>query len=130
MEFITEHNELLNLHVWTKTVDPVFHEKSAAWYELAFDLAHEIAEKMQDLGLDNPIDCDVASKRAMELLLSMQTKVEKMIAAKQAYGMDNLLRGFADKLDFAIGNAKAFIHEEDEEDMKPTEKWLKPKKGL
>jgi len=109
---------LLLLHIKTKTVCPLFHEKSQDWYELGFDVAHGILEKNQDLEIDKPIDDKEAKTQAYALLQELKTIISAEVKTNKEIGKDNLLRGLYDKLDFACGNARAFLSEEKEETKK------------
>ena len=108
------YKKLLLLHVGTKTNEPIFHEKSAGFYELLFDIFHEVSEKNQDIWEDKPVDCKKATKDALTLLEEAKWLVEDMIEESNTYGKDNLLRWLADKLEFQIGTAKSLVEEEDE----------------
>ena len=122
--------KLLDLHIKTKTVCPLFHEKSQDWYELAFDIFHEISEKRQDIEIDSPIDIDQAHQEGYDTIESIKNELDKMIKWSNSYGMDNLLRGLYDKIEFACGNARGFLKEEQDEYW-PNGLWakgLKPKK--
>ena len=109
------HNNLLNLHIDTKTVCSQFHEKSADGYEFAFDLYHTVREKRVDLWLDKPEYEEKAYKQYYDYLMSIKIILENMVKEKNSVGMDNLLRGKLDELEWHIGNAKAFLSEENDE---------------
>jgi len=132
-KLLSLHNLLLKLHIKTKTVCSQFHEKSAAWYEFAFDVFHELAEKRQDLWLDAPTMEETAYQEYYDNLLLIRWILESMVKEKNSIGMDNLLRGKLDELEWHIWDAKAFLSEDKEEykeksEESPMEKWLKPKK--
>lgn len=105
---------LLN-HIRTKTTCPLFHEKSEDFYNLLFDVFHEIMEKRQDLWLDETADENTAYKSTYEAIEKVKTSLESMVKESNSVGMDNLLRGLIDKLEFACGTARGFIKEEEEE---------------
>jgi len=121
--------ELLLLHIGTKTICPLFHEKSQDWYELGFDISHETLEKNQDLGID-PVAEEWYEQRAYDLLEEYKTIIQAEIEDNTEIGKDNLLRWLYDKLDFACGNARWFIVEEKEEEQEedPTEEEKETKK--
>ena len=116
--------ELLLLHIWTKTICPLFHEKSQDWYELGFDIIHEILEKNQDLEIDEVAE-EWYEQKAYDLLEEYKTILEEEIDSNDAIGKDNLLRWLYDKVDFACGNARWFIKEEQEEDYEETDEEIK-----
>lgn len=109
--------KLVTAHIRTKTEEPVFHEKSAAFYEAMFEVLHEIGEKSEDVGM--PIaeekECSVVAREVLDSLVSVKEAIEAQIAKKNSVGTDNLLRGLVDKLEFQIGNAKALVDDEEEE---------------
>lgn len=41
---------VLRAHIRTKTIDPVFHASTEAFYTAIFDVFHTIGEKMEDVG--------------------------------------------------------------------------------
>ena len=102
-------------HIQTKTTNSQFHEKSQEFYELLFDVFHNLSEKRVDIALDTVPDDEESIKRAYDAIEEAKTIIESMVKDDNSVGMDNLLRGMADKLEFACGNARAFIEEESEE---------------
>ena len=122
------HNEVLIKHIETKTVFSQFHEKTEAMYETLFDTFHQIAEKRQDIEVDSPADEETAPQEVYDLIEEAKTIVEAMVKEKNSVGMDNLLRGLVDKLEFQCGNARAFINEEKDEEEAP--KKIAPKNPL
>jgi hypothetical protein len=104
---------VLLAHIKTKTVDSLFHEKSQAFYELLFDCFHQISEKEQDIS-PNMEDAEPLISDTYDALEEAKTIIEKMVKNDNTIGMDNLLRGLADKLEFACGNALALVKEEKE----------------
>lgn len=140
-ELFSLFQKVLLAHIGTKTVYSTFHSKSQGWYELLFDIFHEISEKRQDLKIDPCMDDDVVIQETFDNLTKTRDILEAMVKEKNSVGMDNLLRSLLDRLEFAIGDASAFIEEEadEEEDdtqwksdaipeMKPKNKPLIPKK--
>lgn len=108
--------QLLLLHIGTKTNDPLFHEKSAAFYQIVFDIFHEVSEKNQDIWEDKPVDCEEARQETYDLLEEAKELLEEMIEEDNSYGKDNLLRWLVDKLEFQCWNAKGFIEEEEKDE--------------
>lgn len=122
MEQIFEiYKQILSAHIKTKTVCPLFHEKSADFYELLFDIFHEISEKRQDIEVDMPWDEKALIQQTYDNLEETKSIIEEMINSNKNIGMDNLLRGIMDKLDFACWNARWFIQEEEEENEEEME---------
>lgn len=102
-------------HIRTKTNDALFHEKSAQLYELIFEVFHTVMEKRQDLWLDEPLDCDIASQKTYDAITDTKDILETMLEKKNSIGMDNLLRGLVDKLDSACWLVQSLLKEEEEE---------------
>ena len=133
-QLFTLYKRLLLNHIKTKTICPLFHSKSEEFYSLWFDVFHELSEKRQDLWLDSTADEESVYQDTYDIMMQIKTMLEGMVKEKNSVGMDNLLRGLIDKVEFSCGNAKAFVKgEEDEyeyteEGKKDVEKWLKPKK--
>jgi regulator of replication initiation timing len=120
---------LLISHIATKTSYSQFHEKSAEFYELAFDCFHLIGEKMQDLGLKDALDDEDAVNQSYKDLMDLKDALNEMVKEKNSVWMDNLLRGLVDRAESACGNARAFIEEEsDEYEKKPVRKSILPQK--
>lgn len=109
------YKQVLLAHIQTKTTCPLFHEKSADFYELLFDVFHEISEKRQDNEVDAPGNEEALIQSTYDAIEEAKSIVEGMVKEKNSVGMDNLLRGLVDKLEFACGNARGFIEEEKEE---------------
>lgn len=101
------YDEMLNLHIGTKTNDTVFHAASAAFYETLFDALHDSKEAMQDSKQAKPVDAKMARKRAYEILEEAKWILEGMVNSNKDMAADNVLRGLVDKLGFSCGNARA-----------------------
>ncbi len=114
-ELFNLYKQVLLAHIQTKTTCPLFHEKSAAFYELLFEVFHTISEKRQDLGLDKAPDEYQLVKQTYDNIEKAKASLEAMVKEKNSVGMDNLLRGLVDKLESECGNAKALLAEEQEE---------------
>jgi hypothetical protein len=111
---------LLVNHIATKASYPLLHEHTEKAYELAFDCFHQIGEKMQDLELKDPLDDEDAVKQAYKDIEELKNVLYAMIKEKNSVGMDNLLRGLADKAEFICGDLRWFIAQEaDEYENKP-----------
>lgn len=109
------YKTVLLAHIQTKTTESQFHEKSQEFYELLFEVFHLISEKRVDLELDEVKDCDILIQDTYNAIEEAKTIVYDMVKEDNSIGMDNLLRGLADKLEGACGNSRAFIKEEEEE---------------
>ncbi len=114
-EVFSLYKTVLLAHIGTKTDEPLFHEKSADFYEVLFKVFHLVSEKRQDVKADEPYDCEEAVNDSVSALERALEIVEDMVSEKNTVGMDNLLRGLADELETHIGNARAFQEEEKEE---------------
>lgn len=111
------YKSMLDIHIQTKTIDKVFHEATADFYELLFSLFHEISEKRQDIEMDKPANCEEAKNEAYDLLEKAKIELEELINEENTFWMDNLLRGLYDKLEFACWTARGFLPRmEDEKD--------------
>ncbi len=102
------YEEMLGLHIWTKTNDLVFHKASEWFYGTLFDVFHGISEAMQDSKMASPVDCDTAKKRSYEILMEAKSLVEAMVNENKDIAVDNVLRGLVDKLWFDCGTARGF----------------------
>jgi len=109
---------LLIAHIATKTSYSQFHEKSAEFYELAFDCFHLIGEKMQDLELKDALDNEDVFNQSYKDLIDLKDALNEMVKEKNSVGMDNLIRSLIDRTESACGNARAFIENEKEEEPK------------
>lgn len=141
-ELFSLFKQVLIAHIETKTTCPTFHDKSQEFYELLFDVFHQISEKRQDTEEDMPQMEETLIQQTYDNIEKAKLIIEWMVKEKNSIWMDNLLRWLADKLEFACGNARAFINEENEEitektsavqkevsfvkDVKPIKIWIKP----
>lgn len=119
--------KVLQNHIATKATYSQFHEKSESFYDTLFDVVHSIWEKRVDLWLDTILDEETIVQETYALIEEAKNLVYDMIKEKNSVGMDNLLRWFADKLEFDCGNARAFIEEETDEESDKIEKKLSSK---
>lgn len=123
------YKRMLELHIATKTTSVTFHETSAKFYELLFDVFHTISEKNQDLEKEVAMDCKEASEEAYKLLEEAKSEIETMIKEDNSFWMDNLLRWLFDKLEFSCGTARSFLEKDDEKpEDKEEEEWTKEEK--
>jgi hypothetical protein len=121
------YKQVLIAHIQTKTVEPLFHEKSQDFYELLFDVFHSVSEKKQDIELDQPADCETAVNTTYDALIETKGILKDMIRNNDSIGIDNLLRGLYDKLESACGTARGFVKEEQEEtEVDTTEEETEP----
>lgn len=126
-EIFSIFESLFIQHIGTKTTASQFHEKSAEFYQFAFDCFHKLGEKLQDIELDSPIDCDIASQQTYKDLESLKDLLTTMCKENKDIWLDNLLRGLIDEAEWHCGNARAFVNEEDEWNTDITPK-IKPRK--
>lgn len=115
------YKQILDAHIKTKTVCTTFHQKSEWFYDLAFEVFHSISEKMQDIQVEAPGDEEELKRRAYNNIEEIKNIVWAMIASKQSYWMDNLLRWLYDKLEFACWDARAFVKDDYEEESQESE---------
>lgn len=102
--------EMLEIHIDTKTGPEPFHRKTAEFYELLFDVAHELAERHVDLGWQirkDTGDCEAQMNRAVAILTELKSALEW--AEWMSKGTENLIYAHLDKLEFAIWSATWFI---------------------
>jgi len=104
---------VLMAHITTKTICPTFHPRSAEFYEILFDVFHELGEKYQDTGIDDPANEETAIQDTYDSLVEAKDILTKLVGGD--VGTDNLVRGLIDKLEGHIGNCRAFLEEEKEE---------------
>lgn len=110
------YKRVLEAHIYTKTKDPVFHDKSAWFYELLFEVFHSISEKKQDIETWKDVDCDFLKQRTYDDIEMVKNELIKYIELNESVGMDNLLRWLVDKLESACWTARSFVKEEEEEE--------------
>jgi len=107
--------KVLEIHIKTKTYDSQFHEKTKEFYELLFDVFHQISEKEVDISEKSDVSDEVYNE-VYDLIEDVKNMIEDKVAEKNSIWMDNLLRWFVDKLEFACWDARAFVREEMEEE--------------
>lgn len=101
--------ELLEIHIDSKTGDEPFHEKTWEFYELLFNIAHDIWERYVDLWealRSDQWDCSAQANRVVELLTTLKDELESVEWVSK--GTENLIYNYLDKLEFAIGSATWF----------------------
>ncbi len=70
--------EMLTLHIDTKTTDPVFHKETERFYEVLFNVAHEIWEKYVDLWWEiTDLSLEEKKKRANEIIKEVKKAIEE-----------------------------------------------------
>ncbi len=104
------------LHVGTKTNDIVFHKASEGFYETLFDVAHGVAEAMQDTKMNSPINAKQARTQSYDILEKAKGLLESMVNENKDIAMDNVLRGLVDKLWVECGTARGFYAGTPEDD--------------
>lgn len=120
------YEDMLNLHIKTKTTDLVFHKESAGFYEIMFSVFHDIAEAMQDGKMSPGIDWIQARKEAYDILMKTKSMIEKLVNENKDIAMDNVLRWLVDKLWFNCGASRALLDweakAEEPSNQEPSEK--------
>lgn len=76
------YTQVLLAHIQTKTVDSQFHEKSAEFYKLLFEVFHTISEKRQDTKEDPAGDCHSLKKSTYNAIEEAKDIVMGMIKDK------------------------------------------------
>lgn len=110
LKALMSYIEMLEIHIDTKTGPESFHRKTAEFYELLFDIAHELAERHVDLGWQirkDTGDCMAQMNRAVDILTELKAELEW--AEWMSKGTENLIFNHLDKLEFAIWSATWFI---------------------
>ena len=110
LKALMSYIEMLEIHIDTKTGPEPFHRKTAEFYELLFDVAHELAERHVDLGWQirkDTGDCMAQMNRAVAILTELKAELE--LAEWMSKGTENLIYAQLDKLEFAIWSATWFI---------------------
>jgi len=102
---------MLLLHIDTKTTDPVFHRESEKFYEVLFDVAHQIGEKYVDLwGNLSNISLEEKKNRAYELIRQIKQEIEEYHKNNEVtLGTEDLLGSLANSLEDIEWSAKGFI---------------------
>ena len=101
---------LLDIHIRVKTLDPLFHEKTEAAYEFAFDVYHKLNEKYEDTGYATTSDTDLQSLKneAYALVEGLKADMYAEASEKTTVGTDNLVRSLADIAELICGNLRGF----------------------
>lgn len=114
-DLFSAFKNLLDIHIAVKTSYPLLHEHTEKAYELAFDCFHQISEKRQDLQLDKSMDDEEAVQNAYKDMEELKKVLYDMVKEKNSVGMDNLLRGLADKAESICGDLRWFVEQEKDE---------------
>lgn len=103
--------EMLEIHIDTKTKDPIFHSKTEEFYEKMFDVAHEIWEKYVDLWWDvRDDDLEAKKKRANELIKNLIKDIEDYKEKNEiTLWTEDLLGSLANDLENIEWDSKAFL---------------------
>jgi hypothetical protein len=107
--------DIFRIHMRTKTLCPVFHEKSAPAYEFGIEAWHKLTEKLEDLDVKTYPNDDLYDMKAQayENVEEIKRKLEELVKQKNTVGQDNLIRSLIDQAEGICGNLRAFINEED-----------------
>lgn len=114
-DLFSAFKNLLDIHIAVKTTYPLLHEHTEKAYEFAFDCFHQISEKRQDIQLDKSMDDEEAVKQAYKDMEDLKQALYDMVKEKNSVGMDNLLRGLADKAESICGDLRGFVEQEKDE---------------
>lgn len=113
-ELFALYEEMLSLHIGTKTNDLVFHQASADFYDTLFASFHDVAEAMQDGKMSAPTNPEEAKSKAYAILMKAKELLSSMVESNSDIALDNKLRGLVDKLTFDCGTARGFTDSKDE----------------
>ena len=114
-DLFSAFKNLLDIHIAVKTSYPLLHEHTEKAYELAFDCFHQISEKRQDLQLDKSMDDEEVVKQAYKDMEDLKQALYDMVKEKNSVGMDDLLRGLADRAESICGDLRGFVEQEKDE---------------
>lgn len=79
IKILKAYLEMLEIHINTKTIDPIFHQKTQEFYEKLFDIAHNLWERFIDLDWKIRNDSIQEQKtRALELLTQSLKDLEDL----------------------------------------------------
>lgn len=113
-ELFALYEEMVSLHIGTKTNDLVFHQASAGFYDTLFAAFHDTAEAMQDGKMSQPTNPAEAKSKAYAILMKAKEMLSSMVESNSDIALDNKLRGLVDKLTFDCGTARGFTDSKDE----------------
>lgn len=102
--------EMLEIHIDTKAWNEPFHRKTWEFYDLLFDITHELWERAIDLWWsirNDHWDCMSQSNRVVQILTTLKEQLENIEGVSK--WTENMLYWHIDKLEFAIGSATWFI---------------------
>lgn len=110
-EALKAHNEMLELHIDTKTMWAGFHNESEAFYETLFNVAHQIWEKYVDLGWKLEEEKLEEKKiRANEIISNLRKKVESYAKDNEiSLWTEDLLWSLANNLESIEWTSKSFL---------------------
>jgi len=120
-ELFALYEEMLNLHIGTKTNDLVFHQASADFYDTLFSVFHDTAEAMQDGKMSQPTNPTEAKSKAYAILMKAKEILSSMVESNSDIALDNKLRGLVDKLTFDCGTARGFTDSKGDTDTEEVE---------
>jgi len=114
---LNAYTSVFKIHVSNKDQDPTHHEFTGKIYEDLFEIVHTIGEKLTDT--NRPILEESNKdfrKEVFDSIKWLKCTVDLLIKKDhETIWTDNALRGISDKLEFMLGNAKAYIREFDSE---------------
>ncbi len=106
------HAKMLEIHIDTKTTDADFHEKTAKFYEVLFDVAHKIGEKHVDLWWSlSSMLLEEKKNKAHKLITNMIEEVNTHHKNNEiTLGTEDLLGSLANSLEDIKGTSKSFLN--------------------
>jgi len=108
---INAYIEMLSIHISTKTEDVVFHWETENFYEILFNVAHEIWEKHVDLWnniLNSSID--EKKKKAYAIIKNIREEIEQYKKSNNVtLGTEDLLWSLANDLENIEWTSRSFI---------------------
>lgn len=125
LDSLLAYIEMVEIHLDTKTVDKITHELTRDFYELLFNITHEIGERYVDLDgqlRDDHGDCYIQWSKVIEIMSTLRSTLASSLGElskdPMLVGADNLIRSHIDKLDFSIGNAKGLVKKDSMKESK------------
>jgi len=110
LKALQSYIKMLEIHINTKTQDPVFHEKTEEFYEWLFKVAHEIWEKHIDLWWSlKDSDVDSQKEEALNTMKELLNEIEQYKDNNEVtLWSEDLLWSLANDIENMIWTAKSF----------------------
>jgi len=105
------HNDMLQIHIDTKTKDAIFHKQTEWFYENLFKIAHDIWEKNSDLWfILNETSVDDNKEKANKIIKELKNEVIKYMKNNDVtLWTEDLLGSIANKLENIEWDSRCFI---------------------